>query len=116
MNSANPRVPTGAEARAPLSVRLVYREASETARGRFWEVITPALVIFVPLTVIDTYAEHLDAERQGDTSLLGALIQTVSLAGASGLLFGWVVFAGLLDAEVGSRRRSRLQRRAGNSC
>jgi hypothetical protein len=102
VNSANLQVPTGAGARAPLSVRLVYREASDTARGRFWEVITPALVIFVPLTLIDTYAEHLAAEREGDTSLLGTLIQTFSLAGASGLLFGWVVFAGLLDAEVGS--------------
>ncbi len=98
---------TDAKARAPLSVRLVYREASDTARGRFWEVVTPALVIFVPLTLIDTYAEHLAAEREGDTSLLGTLIQTFSLAGASGLLFGWVVFAGLLDAEVGSHHFGR---------
>ena len=107
MNGTNPQAPTGAKARAPLSVRLVYREASDTARGRFWEVVTPALVIFVPLTLIDTYAEHLAAEREGDTSLLGAFIQTFSLAGASGLLFGWVVFAGLLDAEVGSHHFGR---------
>ncbi len=103
----NPQPSSDAKARAPLSVRLVFREATYTARGRFWEVITPALVIFVPLTVIDTYAEHLAAEREGDTSLLGTLIQTFSLAGASGLLFGWVVFAGLLDAEVGSHTFGR---------
>ena len=57
--------------------------------------------------MIDTYAEHLAAEREGDTSRLGTLIQTFSLAGASGLLFGWVVFAGLLDAEVGSHTFGR---------
>jgi hypothetical protein len=98
---------TGNTSRAPLTVRLVLREALATGRGRFWAVIVPALLIFVPLTLIDTYAEYLAARREGDGSPLGLLVEGFSLAGASGLLFGWVVFAGLLDAVVGAQHFGR---------
>jgi hypothetical protein len=95
---------TVAEARATLNLRLVLREAADTGRGRFWAVFIPPVVIFVPLTLLDTWAEHLAAQREGDPSWIGVAVATFSLAGASGLLFGWVVFAGLLDAVVGSHQ------------
>lgn len=95
---------TDEEARAPLRFRLVLREAAETGRGRFWAVLIPALVIFVPLTLLDTWAEHAAAQHEGDQSWIGVAVATFSLAGASGLLFGWVVFTGLLDAVVGSHQ------------
>jgi len=45
---------TDGEARAPLSFRPVLQEAADTGRGRFWAVLIPAIVIFVPLTLLDT--------------------------------------------------------------
>jgi len=107
VNEASPPLPIGPAASAPLTLLLIARKALDTVRGRFWEVLLPALAIFVPLTLFDTVAEHVAAERTGDTSWIGLAVQTFSLAGSSGLLFGWVVFAGLLDVVVASHHFGR---------
>jgi hypothetical protein len=69
----------------------------------FWRVTIPAVLIFVPLTVLDVLAEHAADDHTADTSALGELVYALSLASTSGLLFGWVVYAGLLDSLVGAQ-------------
>jgi hypothetical protein len=83
-----------------LSLWLIVRKALATGRERFWAVMLPAAVLFVPLTVLDTYVEHFADERTRDSSAAGALVELFSLAGTSGLLFGWVLYTGLLGASI----------------
>jgi hypothetical protein len=90
-----------------LSLRLIVRKALATGRERFWAVMLPAAVLFVPLTLLETYVEHLADERTRDSSPAGALVEVFSLAGTSGLLFGWVLYTGLLDAIVGAHHFGR---------
>lgn len=90
-----------------LSLRLIVRKALATARERFWAVMLPAVVLFVPLTVLDTYVEHFADEHTRDSSAAGALVAVFSLAGTSGLLFGWVLYTGLLDTVVGAHQFGR---------
>jgi hypothetical protein len=90
-----------------LSLRLIVHKALETGRERFWAVLLPAVVLFVPLTVLDTWAEHLADEHTSDASTAGVLVTVFSLAGTSGLLFGWVLYTGLLDSIVGAHQFGR---------
>lgn len=90
-----------------LSLRMIVRKALATGRERFWAVMLPAAVLFVPLTLLETYVEHLADERTRDSSAAGVLVEVLSLAGTSGLLFGWVLYTGLLDAIVGAHHFGR---------
>jgi hypothetical protein len=90
-----------------LSLRLIVRKALATARERFWTVMLPAVVLFVPLTLLDTHVEHFADEQTRDSSAAGVLVMVLSLAGTSGLLFGWVLYTGLLDAIVGAHQFDR---------
>ena len=90
-----------------LSLRLIVHKALVTARERFWVVMLPAVVLFVPLTLLDTYVEHFADEQTSESSAAGVLVKVFSLAGTSGLLFGWVVYTGLLDAIVGAHQFGR---------
>jgi hypothetical protein len=99
-------VPAG-RASERLSLWLIVRKALATGRERFWAVMLPAAVLFVPLTLLDTYVEHFADERTRDSSAAGALVEVFSLAGTSGLLFGWVLYTGLLDTIVGAHQFGR---------
>jgi len=92
-----------------LSLRLIVNKALATARERFWAVMLPAIVLFVPLTLLDTYLEHFADEQTRDSSAAGVLVKVFSLAGTSGLLFGWVLYTGLLDTIVGAHQFGRPQ-------
>jgi hypothetical protein len=91
----------------PLTLRLIIDKALATAREQFWAVMSPAVVLFVPLTLLDTYLEHLADEQTSESSPAGVLVKVFSLAGTSGLLFGWVLYTGLLDAMVGAHQFGR---------
>ena len=91
----------------PLTLRLIIDKALATARERFWAVMLPAVVLFVPLTLLDTYLEHFADEQTSESSPAGVLVKVFSLAGTSGLLFGWVLYTGLLDAIVGAHQFGR---------
>ena len=90
-----------------LSLRLVVHKALVTVSERFWAVMLPAIVLFVPLILLDTYAEHFADEQTRDSSAAGVLVKVFSLASTSGLLFGWVLYTGLLDAIVGAQQFGR---------
>ena len=75
-----------------LSLRLIVHKALVTARERFWAVMLPAVLLFVPLTLLDTYVEHFADEQTSESSAAGVLVKVLSLAGTSGLLFGWVIY------------------------
>jgi hypothetical protein len=90
-----------------LSLRLIVEKALATARERFWVVMLPAVVLFVPLTLLETYVEHFADEQTSDSSATGLLVTVLSLAGTSGLLFGWVLYTGLLDTIVGAHHFGR---------
>ncbi len=90
-----------------LSLRLIVHKALVTARERFWAVMLPAVVLFVPLTLLDTYVEHFADEQTSESSAAGVLVKVFSLAGTSGLLFGWVLYTGLLDSIVGAHQFGR---------
>ena len=90
-----------------LSLRLIVHKALVTARERFWAVMLPAVVLFVPLTLLDTYVEHFADEQTSESSAAGVLVKVLSLAGTSGLLFGWVLYTGLLDTVVGAHQFGR---------
>jgi hypothetical protein len=90
-----------------LTLRLIVQKALATGRERFWAVMLPAVVLFVPLTLLDTYLEHVADEQTSESSAAGVLVKVFSLAGTSGLLFGWVVYTGLLDAIVGAHQFGR---------
>lgn len=92
-----------------LSLRLIVRKALTTLRERFWAVMLPAVVLFVPLTLLDTYVEHFADEHTSESSPAGVLVKVLSLAGTSGLLFGWVLYTGLLDTVVGPHAFGRPQ-------
>jgi hypothetical protein len=94
-----------------LGVRDILREALAVGRGHFWGVVLPAVVIFVPLTTLDTCAEYLAEDSTSGSR--GAVIEAVSVAGTSGLLFGWVLYVGLLDSLVGSHYFGRPHRPLG---
>jgi hypothetical protein len=101
-----------------LSLQLIVSKALATARERFWAVMLPAVVLFVPLTLLDTYLEHFADEQTSESSAAGVLVKGFSLAGTSGLLFGWVLYTGLLDTVVGAHQFGRpeepLRRRLRN--
>lgn len=101
-----------------LSLRLIAHKALATARQRFWAVMLPAVVLFVPLTLLETYVEHFADEQTSESSAAGVLVKVFSLAGTSGLLFGWVLYTGLLDTIVGAHHFGRpeepLRRRLRN--
>ena len=90
-----------------LTLRLIIHKALATARERFWAVMLPAVVLFVPLTFLDTYLEHFADEQTSESSPAGVLVKVFSLAGTSGLLFGWVLYTGLLDTIVGAHQFGR---------
>jgi hypothetical protein len=92
-----------------LSLGLIVRKALATGRERFWAVMLPAAVLFVPLTILDTYVEHFADEHTSDSSAAGTLVKVFSLAGTSGLLFGWVLYTGLLDTVVGAHQFGRAE-------
>jgi hypothetical protein len=92
-----------------LSLRLIVEKALATARERFWAVILPAVVLFVPLTLLETYVEHFADEQTSESSAAGVLVKVLSLAGTSGLLFGWVLYTGLLDTIVGAHHFGRAE-------
>src|SRR5262245_32031930 len=91
----------------PLSLELVLRKALATYRARFWRVAVPAVVIFVPLAVLDIYAEYAAEGYTDESGTGGVIVLVLSLAGLSGLLLGSVIYSGLLDSLVGAHHFGR---------
>ncbi len=90
--------------RAPLRVLPLLGHVFDVYRRRFWRVALTAVLVFVPINVIEVAAEPvLEDPFEHGFGILAA----VSLALITGFLatFGDIFYAGLLDEVVGSDLR-----------
>ncbi|MEX0991775.1 MAG: hypothetical protein WD004_05845 [Actinomycetota bacterium] len=84
-----------------LRIPPLLRHAFQIYRRRFWRVALSAIVVFVPITVIEVAAEPiLEDPFEHGFGVVTALV----LALITGFLasFGEIFYAGLLDEVVGS--------------
>jgi hypothetical protein len=88
-----------------LTLGSLVRSVFVTYRADFWRVAALAVVVFVPMSLVETFVEWAaDAydELGGDSLRLAVL--AIAFAGTSAAIFGITFFAGALDRMVGARR------------
>lgn len=88
-----------------LTLGSLVRSALATYREDFWRIAVLACIVFVPLSLVQTFIEwaaHAYDKLGGDTVRIAVVV--ISFAGASAAIFGVTFFAGALDRMVGARR------------
>jgi len=90
---------------ARLTLRSLVRSALANYRDDFWRIAALAIVVFVPLSLVQTYVEWAAGAyaELGDDSVRIAVL-AITLAGTSAAIFGITFFAGALDRMVGAGR------------
>jgi hypothetical protein len=88
-----------------LTLGSLVRSAFATYRDDFWRIAALAVVVFVPLSLVQTFVEWAaDAyDKLGSDSVRLAVL-AITFAGTSAAIFGITFFAGALDRMVGARR------------
>jgi hypothetical protein len=88
-----------------LTLSSLVRSAFATYREDFWRIAALAVVVFVPLSLVQTFVEWAaDAyDGLGGDSVRIAVV-VIAFAGTSAAIFGLTFFAGALDRMVGARR------------
>lgn len=87
-----------------LTLGSLVRSALATYREDFWRVAGLALVVFVPLAVLETLAERgAQAYEESRDEPLAIAVLAVTLVGVSASIFGLTLFSGALDRMVGAR-------------
>lgn len=88
-----------------LTLGSLARSALATYREDFWRIAALAVVVFVPLAILETLVErgaHAYEETRDEPA--GIAVLAIAFAGASAAIFGLTFFAGALDRMVGARR------------
>ena len=90
---------------ARLTLGSLVRAALATYREDFARIAVLAVLVFVPLAVLETLAERgAHAFDEMDSGPFGLAVLAITLTGASASVFGVTFFAGALDSVVGARR------------
>jgi hypothetical protein len=88
-----------------LTLGSLVRSALATYRDDFWRIAALAVVVFVPMSLVQTFVEWAAHayDKLGDDSVRLAVV-VITFAGTSAAIFGITFFAGALDRMVGARR------------
>ena len=90
---------------ARLHVGPVYREIAATCRGLWPLLLATALIVFVPLGLLDALDERVgsaDVDELTVGAILGLFV--LALAHTASALLGEVFYSGVVAAAVAERR------------
>jgi hypothetical protein len=90
---------------ASLHVGPVYREIAATCRGMWPLLLATALIVFVPLGLLDALDERVgsaDVDELTAGAILGLLV--LALAHTASAMLGEVFYSGVVAAAVAERR------------
>lgn len=88
-----------------LTLGSLVRSALATYREDFWRIAGLAVIVFVPLSLVQTFVEWAaDAYEEIAGGSVRIAVLAIAFAGTSAAIFGLTFFAGALDRMVGARR------------